>query len=250
MDDVIDLKDVWFYYGRLPILEKINFSVKKHDFVGIIGPNGGGKTTLLKIILGIIRPQKGKVKIFGRSPHEGRKKIGYVPQVAKFDREFPISVLEVVLMGRLSRKRTGSRYDEEDRKIAENALKSVDMLEYRSRQINELSGGQLQRVLVARALASEPELLLLDEPMSSIDPEMQKSFYEMLNRLKRKMAILLVTHDVTAASVYIDKIACLNRKLFYHGKTKEGIKHLEETYQCPVELLAHGMPHRVLERHK
>ena len=250
MDDVIDLKDVWFYYGRLPVLEKINFSVKKHDFVGIIGPNGGGKTTLLKIILGIIRPQKGEVKIFGRSPHEGRKKIGYVPQVAKFDREFPISVREVVLMGRLSKKRTGSRYDEEDRKKAENALKSVDMLEYSSRQINELSGGQLQRVLVARALAAEPELLLLDEPMSSIDPEMQKSFYEMLNRLKRKMAILLVTHDVTAASVYIDKIACLNRKLFYHGKTKEGIKHLEETYQCPVELLAHGMPHRVLERHK
>lgn len=249
MSDAIDVEEVCFTYSGQSVLCDINLKIKKGELVGIIGPNGGGKTTLLKIMLGLLKPAKGQVRIFGDSPKKGREKVGYVPQVATFDREFPITVIEVVLMGKLSKRGLGSRYTEEDRKDALRALDEVDMLPQRNKQIGQLSGGQLRRVLVARALVKKPEILLLDEPLSSIDPEAQKNFYELLNELKKEMAIVIVTHDITAASFHIEKIACLNVKLFYHGRTKEGMKSIEETYQCPIELIAHGMPHRVLKRH-
>jgi len=247
-EEIISLKDVWVYFDDTPILEDVALSIKQNDFLAIIGPNGGGKTTLLRVILGLITPDKGEVKVFGKPPEEGRKLIGYLPQYIFFNPDFPMSVLDVVIMGRY--RGTFKSYSEKDKQIALDTLKTVDMLEFKDRQIGKLSGGQLQRVFIARAITREPKMLLLDEPMASIDPEMQKSFYSLLSELKKKMAVVLVTHDIGVVSVYVDEIACLNRRLFYHGAQEVGLKTLEEVYNCPIELIAHGTPHRVLREHR
>jgi len=244
------LDDVWVYYDGVPILEGINLSIKSNDFLGIIGPNGGGKTTLLKVILGLIKPSQGKVSVMGQSPEKGRKYIGYISQVNLFDRDFPISVFDVVLMGCYSKAGLFHRYTEEDKKAALEALKTVEMLGYRDRQVGRLSGGEQQRVFIARALATNPKLLLLDEPTSSVDSNMQAEFYGLLDRLKEKMAIVLVSHDISAVSIYVSEVACLNHQLFYHGSKEVSADELEKTYQCPVQLIAHGtVPHRVLKEH-
>lgn len=244
----VDITQVWVYSDSTPLLEDVTLSVKEKEFLSIIGPNGAGKTTLLRVILGLVTPTKGAVKVFGTSPQQGRTLIGYLPQNVTIDVHFPITVFDVVLLGRYTK--LFRRYSNTDKKIALNALKTVDMAAFRDRQVGTLSGGELQRVLLARALAREPTLLLLDEPTASIDPEMRKSFYELLLTLKENMGIILVTHDVTAVSTYVDNVACLNRKLFYHGSAEGAIQKLEDVYQCPVEVLAHGIPHRVLKRHE
>lgn len=248
--ELVKLENVWVHYDSVPVLEAINLSIESNDFLGIIGPNGGGKTTLLKVILGLIKPSRGRVTVLGMSPERGRKHIGYISQVNLFDHDFPISVLEVVLMGRYNKSGLFQRYSEEDRKTAIAALKTVEMLGYKDRQVGKLSGGEQQRVFIARALATSPELLLLDEPTASIDPTMQAEFYELLDQLKESMAIVLVSHDVSAVSIYVNDIACLNRQLFYHGSKEISAEELEKTYHCPIQLIAHGtVPHRVLREH-
>ena len=249
-DEVIKLENVWVRYGELTVLEDVNLTVYRGDFLGIIGPNGGGKTTLLKVILGLIKPSKGKVMVLGGPPESKRGLIGYVPQITQFDRNFPASVLDVVLMGRLGQSKLFKRYDERDKRIALEMLEAMEMTEFKDRPIGELSGGQLQRVLVARALASEPEILLLDEPTASIDEPTKTELYELLKKLNEKVTILLVSHDIGVISVYVDKIACLNKRLFYHGSKEVTTETLEKAYQCPVELIAHGIPHRVLRKHE
>lgn len=230
------------------VLKDINLNVDSEDFLAIIGPNGGGKSTLLKAILNLIKPAKGNIKIFGRDPSKSLNKIGYLPQSTHFDQQFPINVFDVTLMGRYNGLL--KNYTKKDKKAAVNALNEVLMLEYKDRQISELSGGQIQRVFIARALAREPDLLLLDEPTASVDPKMQKSFYELLLKLKKKMTIILVTHDVGVVSEYIDKIACLNRTLFYHGNPKGSADAIQEAYGCPIDIIGHGVPHRVFKKHK
>ncbi|MCD4797732.1 MAG: ABC transporter ATP-binding protein [Methanosarcinales archaeon] len=247
--DVVVIKDVWVHYDSIPVLEEINLVIKEHDFLGIIGVNGGGKSTLLKVILGLVKPSKGTVRVFGDTPQISRKYIGYVPQYSLFDLEFPVSVWEVVLMGRLGHTGLFKRYSEDDKKAALDALAKMDMLEYKDRQVGKLSGGQQHRVFIARALAANPKLLLLDEPVTGIDTIMQEEFYELLEKLKTKMAIVLVSHDISAVSVYVDKIACLNHRLYYHDSKELTAEDLEATYHCPVELIAHGVPHRVLKKH-
>ncbi|MBC2697730.1 MAG: ABC transporter ATP-binding protein [ANME-2 cluster archaeon] len=247
--DVVVIKDVWVHYDSIPVLEEINLVIKEHDFLGIIGVNGGGKSTLLKVILGLIKPSKGTVRVFGDMPQISRKYIGYVPQYSLFDLEFPVSVWEVVLMGRLGHTGMFKRYSEDDKKAALDALAKMDMLEYKERQVGKLSGGQQHRVFIARALAANPKLLLLDEPAAGIDTIIQEEFYELLEKLKTKMAIVLVSHDISAVSVYVDKIACLNHRLYYHDSKELTAEDLEATYHCPVELIAHGVPHRVLKKH-
>ncbi|MRG76259.1 MAG: ATP-binding cassette domain-containing protein [ANME-2 cluster archaeon] len=247
--DVVVIKDVWVHYDSIPVLEEINLVIKEHDFLGIIGVNGGGKSTLLKVILGLVKPSKGIVRVFGDTPQISRKYIGYVPQYSLFDLEFPVSVWEVVLMGRLGHTGLFKRYSEDDKKAALDALAKMDMLEYKDRQVGKLSGGQQHRVFIARALAANPKLLLLDEPAAGIDTIIQEEFYELLEKLKTKMAIVLVSHDISAVSVYVDKIACLNHRLYYHDSKELTAEDLEATYHCPVELIAHGVPHRVLKKH-
>ena len=247
--EIVTLEDVWLRFDGVPVLEGINLSIQQHDFLGIIGPNGGGKSTLLKVILGLLEPTRGTVTVFGHTPEQGRKYVGYVPQFSLFDRDFPISVWDVVLMGRVGHMKRFRGYSEEDKRRTHDALEIVEMLEFRDAQIGKLSGGQQQRVFIARALVTEPKLLLLDEPMASVDSPMQTELYELFENLRQRMAIVLVSHDISAVSIYVDKLACLNRKLFYHGTKELLAEDLEAAYQCPVELIAHGVPHRVLKEH-
>lgn len=248
--EVVLMEDIWVHYDSVPVLEGVSLQVKRGDFLGVIGPNGGGKTTLLRVILGLVKPDRGKVRVLGKPPEKSRENIGYVPQQNLFDREFPISVRDVVLMGRYGKAGLLRRYSETDRSQALATLETVGMLDCKNRQIGTLSGGEQQRVFIARALVSEPKLLLLDEPTASIDPTMQTEFYELLEKLSQRMAIILVSHDIGAISIYVEKIACLNHQLFYHGSKEISPEILEATYKCPVQLIAHGaVPHRVLKEH-
>ncbi|MGC9516261.1 MAG: metal ABC transporter ATP-binding protein [Methanomicrobiales archaeon] len=247
-ENVVEISNVSLNYNKAPILSNINLSIEKNEFLAIIGPNGGGKSTLLKIILGLISPDTGSVKVLDKKPEDARDKIGYLPQHTYFDHKFPMNVFECVLMGRYNG--LFNDYSQEDKLAVLKALKTVKMEEYKDRQIGKLSGGQIQRVFIARTIVREPKLLLLDEPMASIDPEMQNEFYKLLARINKDMTIILVTHDVGVVSAYVEKIACLNRKLFCHGTPEIAVKALGDVYQCPVELIAHGIPHRVLEEHE
>jgi zinc transport system ATP-binding protein len=248
--EIVRLKDIRVSYGDVPVLEDITLSIFQHDFLGIIGPNGGGKSTLLKVILGLVKPLSGSVSVFGKPPEQVRSRIGYVSQRPSFDYDFPASVCDVVMMGRYGKTGLFRRYNHEDKAIAEKALARVGMLDHGNKQIGRLSGGEQQRVFVARALVAEPKLLLLDEPTASIDPTMQTEFYELLDELKKNLTIVMVSHDIGAVSVYVDKLACLNRQLYYHGSKEITPEILEATYKCPIQLIAHGtVPHRVLKEH-
>ncbi len=247
--EIVSIENVSFRYNGLSVLEDVNLSIKMNDFLGIIGPNGGGKTTLLKIMLGLLKPQKGTVKMFGMDPGAVTGRTGYVPQYSAFERHFPISVWDVVMMGRLSGKKVLSGYDRIDRENVLRALETVGMVNEKDRNIGELSEGQQQRVFIARALTNGPELLLLDEPTSSVDICFQKDIYELLVSLKKIMAVVMVSHDIGAISEHVDKIACLNQRLYYHDAKELSMKDIEATYRCPVDIIAHGVPHRVLKHH-
>ena len=250
MNLALEINNLSVYYGEDCALENISLNVQEHEFLGIIGPNGGGKTTLLKAILGLIQPQTGTIQIFGQSGDKGRRHIGYVPQFSRFDRRFPISVEEVVLMGRLARRSPWFvRFADQDRTLVESLLARLEIADLKHRQIGQLSGGQLQRVLIARALAVDPRILILDEPTASVDSASKTRIYEILKELNKEMTILIVTHDLSAVSSNIDKIACLNQQLFYHGRTELEAGLVEKVYGCPVDLIAHGVPHRVLQGH-
>jgi zinc transport system ATP-binding protein len=247
---LIDLEDVTVTFDGQMVLDKVNFKVYEKDYIGVIGPNGSGKTTLLKVILGLIIPDEGKVSVMGSAPSVGRKYVGYVPQYLEFDKTFPINVREFALMGRLSNSSLVRRFDEEDRGKADEALDRVGLLDLKEKQLGVLSGGERQRAYIARALASEPKILLLDEPTANIDVKMEKGFYELLAELRKEVAIVLVSHDVGIITVNVDKIACVNRQLFMHQPSEINEQTLEETYKCPVEMIAHGVPHRVLKDHE
>jgi zinc transport system ATP-binding protein len=243
----VEIKHLSIKYNEQLILRDINLCIEEKDFIAIIGPNGGGKTTLLKVILGILTPDTGVVKVFGRDPKKSRDVIGYLPQKLVFDPNFPISVFETVLTGRYHGLFKG--YSNDDHEAVVTALREVEMLDMKDRQISKLSGGQMQRVFIARAIVREPKLLIMDEPMASIDPDMQRTFYDLMSKLKDKMTIVLVSHDVGAVSTHVDKIACLNQSLYYHGPVEDSANGLEEIYHCPIELISHGIPHRVLKEH-
>ncbi len=246
----IEVKDVSFSYDKAPVLKDVSFSLEQGDFLAIIGPNGGGKTTLLKLLLGILKPNKGVIKILGRSPHNARHRVGYIPQTTDFNMTFPVSALEIALMGRLSRLNLGRWYSREDRSKAKELLRKVGMWDYRHTPIGKLSGGQRQRVFIARALATDPEILCLDEPTASVDPEFESDLYAFLKELNKKVTIVVITHDVGVISSHIKSVACVNRSLVFHGEGHISPEMLNMAYQCPIDLIAHGIPHRVLPTHK
>lgn len=245
----LELHDVWLSFGGTPVLEGVDLMLQRNDYLAILGPNGSGKTTLLKVILGIIEPDRGTVRVFGERPAKRHGRVGYVPQHVRFDLGFPINALEVTMMGRLGHRRGLAGYSRTDREIARRKLERVEMDRYADRQIGTLSGGQLQRVLIARALALEPDLLLLDEPTASLDERIEHSVWELLEELSHEMTVVLVSHDIGAISTYVRSVACLNRKLYYHPSKELTRDILEATYGCKIELLAHGQPHRVLHDH-
>jgi len=245
----VELERVSVYLDSKSVLEDINLKVLENDFLGIIGPNGGGKTTLLKVIAGLLKPTTGSVKVYGKPPSKTGNVIGYVPQMNRPDLNFPATVLDVVLTGRLNRSNLTKPYSEADKKAALEALKAMGLEGLKDELIGKLSGGQRQRVFIARALATEPKLLLLDEPTLSVDRRLDTRFWEFLNELKNKMTIIVVTHDISALSKYVDKIACLNRRLYYNESKQITQEMWMEAYQCPVDIIAHGLPHRVIEDH-
>jgi len=249
-EEVIRLEDVWVSYDHTPVLEGVNLTIYRGDYIAILGPNGGGKTTLLKTILGLVTPWRGRVTVLGEAPEEARHRIGYIPQYTQYDRDFPISVWDIVLMGRLSHRGNSPGYSKEDKEAAAEALRAVDMLRYKDRQIHDLSGGQRQRVFIARALAVEPDILLLDEPTSNIDRMTRANLYDLLADLNERIAMVLVTHDVGVISSRVRRVACLNRRLVVHDEKQLTKEDLEATYACPVDLIAHGVPHRVFEEHE
>jgi len=248
--DVIRVKDVWVSYHGIHALEGVSLTVREKDFLGIIGPNGGGKTTLLRVILGLVKPERGHVEIMGHPPEEGRRFIGYVPQSVQLDQFFPIRVWDVVMMGRLGKRSLFKGYDQHDKEMTASCLQKVEMEDLKDRRMGELSWGQRQRVLIARALAHEPQILLLDEPTASLDTRFEVSLYELLKELNKEVTIVMVSHDIGVISAYVKTIACLNRRLIYHHSKEITPQMLQEAYQCPVDLIAHGLPHRVLEEHR
>lgn len=248
-NDIVSVNHAWVQYGTIVALENIHFHVKPLDFISIIGPNGGGKTTLLKLLLGLVKPTQGTVRFLGNPPEKSRQEIGYVPQQITINTQFPINVWGTTLMGRLGKRALFTKYSTEDYDITADALQKVKMYDLRHRQIGRLSGGQQQRVLIARALVTRPKLLLLDEPTASVDSEMKHDIYELLQELNEQMTILMVSHDIGVVSSYTKTIACLNRTLVYHDEKDITPEMLAQTYQCPVDLIAHGVPHRVLALH-
>jgi len=247
----LSFQDVNFSYGGEMVLQGATFSVPPGEFLVILGPNGGGKTTLLKLALGLLSPLSGNVSIFGERPGKDRGVAGYVPQDAGRNRNFPITVLEVVLQGRIGLPgRRGIRYSGEDRSAAMEALRSLKMDGMAGRSMGELSQGQRQRVLIARGLASDPRVLFLDEPLASIDPDTRDMLLTLLGELRGRMTVVLVSHDMSAVSGHATAIACVNRKVFYHDSAEIRPGVMEQVWgKCPVELIAHGVPHRVLAVH-
>lgn len=249
-ESALSFTNVAFSYGGDPVLRDVSFSVPAGEFLVIMGPNGGGKTTLLKLALGLLSPDSGKVLIHGKAPCEDRSAAGYVPQDAGRNRDFPITALEAVLHGRLGVGAKGLFYSAEDTRTARGALERMGVEALASRPMGELSQGQRQRVLIARALASEPKVLLLDEPLASIDPETRDMLLKELASLRSRMTVIMVSHDISAIPGRATAVACVNRSVFYHdsGEILPGM--FEKAWgTCPVELVAHGIPHRVLAVH-
>jgi len=246
---VIQIKKLWAGYESEPVLEDINLDVLPGDFIGLIGPNGGGKTTLLKVVMGLLEPTKGKIKVMGKTPQQGRCHIGYVPQQVALDRDFPISVWDVVKMGLLGCRGILQKTSKEDEGLILESLQQVDIVNLRNRPIGDLSVGQRQRVYIARALTTRPLILLLDEPTASIDPLVSQSIYELLHELNEKITIVMVSHNMDAVSSHVKSIGCINRKLYYHGTKEITDEMVNAIYNCPIDLIAHGVPHRVLSPH-
>jgi zinc transport system ATP-binding protein len=252
LNPVIDIQSLNFSYGSVPTLSGINLQVAEGEFLGIVGPNAGGKSTLLKLILGLLQPQSGSLRVLNRSPNSASRLLGYVPQYPSFPRDFPITVEQVVQLGRLGLDRNGGKRDtwwhalwpgrvsSVDREVARRTLAEVESGDIAKRQINSLSGGQLQRVLMARALVGEPRILILDEPTANIDQRMESEIFDLLKVLNARMTILVVSHDVAFISRYVSRVACINRTLVCHNTDAIDGNVIQDLYGEHVRMIAHS----------
>lgn len=212
MQPAVTFDHVFFSYtDSLPVIEDANFSIVPGEFVGIIGPNGGGKTTLLRLVMGFLAPSSGKITIYGATTSHAQRHLGYVPQSMRFDKQFPISVMELVLQGRLSRLPWYGSYSKHDVDKALQAIELVGLTDFKDRAFGTLSGGQAQRALIARALAGDPELLILDEPTANVDAKVEEEIYDILENLRGKITILMVTHNLRTALELVDRVLCVER---------------------------------------
>jgi zinc transport system ATP-binding protein len=243
----IKIENVSFAYNGFPVLESVNLLIYERDFLALVGPNAGGKTTLLKLILGLLKPASGSIQVLGLPPAKARSRIGYMPQHANLDPLFPVSVLDVVLMGRMGIGRSFGFFGRSDRDKAEEALRKVELLDVRNRSFSDLSGGQHQRVLIARALVTEPDILLLDEPTSNVDAAVETELFELLNHLNKKMTVALVTHDLGFVSGYVKRVACVNRKVVVHATHEISGEMINELYGAEVKMVRHDT--QALENH-
>lgn len=244
---IIELQDVTFSYGAVPVLERVNLQVNEGEFLGIVGPNAGGKSTLLKLILGLLKPQAGRIRVLGRRPMESSRMLGYVPQYPSFPRDFPISVEQAVLLGRIGAYRSRSwwstllpgGYRKADYLAVREALSEVEADSIRNRQVGSLSGGQLQRVLLARALVAEPRMLILDEPTANIDQRLESDIFDLLQRFNARMTILVVSHDIAFISSYVKRVACVNGTLVSHHTEAIDGQVIQNLYGERVRMVAH-----------
>jgi len=244
---LLEMKSLSVSYGNNIALQDAELKVFDNDFIGVIGPNGGGKTTLLKVILGLVKPVKGKI-VFDQEL-QGSNKIGYLPQISTGDNSFPVTVKDVILSGLMIRKGLITMMSVQDRKKAGQVVEELGLAELANSSLSELSGGQLQRVFLGRAVIGDPRLLLLDEPGNFVDANFENDFYEKLRVLNRRMAIMMVSHDVGTISAHIKSFACVNRHLHYHPSSEITNEQLL-AYGCPIQLITHGeVPHTVLRKH-
>lgn len=252
-DTILQIKDLSVGYNTSqPILHDVNLNVYKNDFLGIIGPNGGGKTTLLKTILGLLKPMKGSIFYFNNAKRIDHINIGYLPQINQIDKKFPISVFDVILSGLTAQKKIFNYYSSQQKQQAKDVAKRMGLENLMNRPIGNLSGGQLQRALLGRAIVDNPDLLILDEPNSYVDKKFETDFYKILAEINQNTAIILVSHDVGTVISLVKNIACVNEGLHYHSGANVSTEWLEKTYSsCPIEIVGHGdFPHRVLEKHE
>lgn len=226
----LEFRNVSFSYGERQVLRDVTFAVAARECLGVIGPNGGGKTTLVKLALGLLKPDRGDIQICGHAPHAGCWKVGYVPQSLHFDRKFPVTAMEVVMMGRLDRLPWWGRFGKEDRDAALRSLEVVGLPDVLGRPFADLSGGQRQRVLIARALVSEPEVLLLDEPTANVDLSVEEMFVRTLDQLRSRLTILLITHDLGLVEQLTGEVLCVNRKVHRHALQDLDGEALREIY--------------------
>ena len=251
MEKLIEIKDVTALYDIKPVLNCVSLDVLEYDFLGIIGPNGGGKTTLLKIILGLMKPASGKISFFENGKSVSSLKIGYLPQINPIDKRFPISVHEVISSGLAGEKPLFKNFTASQKERVNELILKMGLEKFAKRAIGELSGGQLQRALLARAIVSRPQLLILDEPNTYVDKKFESQFYELLGEINKNTAIILVSHDVGTLLPMVKNVACVNETLHYHPGTSISDEWLSSTYACPIEIVGHGdLPHRVLKKHE
>ena len=242
---LVEIKNLSVSFDQNVVLEQANLDIYQLDFLGIIGPNGGGKTTLIRTLLGLIKPDTGTIKF-----HLPVNKIGYLPQINQVDKRFPITVLDVVRSGKSGSKSFNLfKKDKAANQFAEKLLDEMGIFALRNKAIGELSGGQMQRVFLCRSLMNQPELLILDEPDTFVDNHFESELYEKLKELNNRMAILLVSHDVGTISYYVKSIACVNRQVHYHPSNIISPEQLT-SYNCPLQIITHGdIPHTVLSLH-
>ena len=237
---VIEFQSVSFAYEQQLVLENVSLSILQGDFASIVGPNGGGKTTMLKLMLGLLTPKTGTVLLFGESPKRTRKRVGYTPQFLQVDYCFPVSVFDVVLMGRLREGGWKSRYDKADKAAAEQALDTMRLADAKNASFRSLSGGQRQRVLIARALCANPELLLLDEPTSNIDPSSEEILFDILGELNRLLTIILVSHDIGFVSRLVKTVICVNQTVAVHPTSALNGQMIREIYGSEeIQMIRH-----------
>lgn len=236
---IFQMENVSYAYNGAPVLENVNLAVGERDFAYVVGPNGGGKTTLLKLLLGLIQPRQGTVRVYGDRPERQRRRLGYVPQSYAYDPLFPVRVIDVVLMGRIDRSRTIGPYRRRDRDIALDALSQVEVQHFRNRPLGTLSGGERQRVLIARALAGEPDVLLMDEPTASLDLAVETELYKLLDSLHQRMTVVMVSHDVGFVVPSVTKVICVNRRVFVHETSRITSEIITEMYGSDIRMIRH-----------
>lgn len=254
---IIQIKDLNFsYHNGTLALKNINLKIEKGDFLIILGPNGGGKSTLLKLMTGLLQPKSGEIELFGGSIPSKRHLIGYLPQTTLFNPNFPISVFDTVKMGWQGSRKNRFFHTKQEKRDVMEVLEKVGVADLQNYRIGELSGGQRQRVLIARALVTRPELIFLDEPTASIDPSAKSAFYQLLETLNKDVTVVMVSHDIGFIPSAAKSIACVNKTLHYHPEPKITPEMLNTisgntTFpeQCPIEILGHGLPHRVVQVH-
>jgi len=245
---IVSLSNVFAGYDGNVVISNVNLDIFADDIIGIIGPNGGGKTTLVKVILGLIKPLKGRLE-FNMENLKTRPPIGYLPQISDIDKKFPISVSDVVLSGFMNSSKYLIKYSVAEKSRANEIMAEMDIYGLKKKSVGELSGGQLQRVFLCRAIVSAPKLLILDEPNTFVDSKFEGELYEKLSQLNNSMAILIVSHDIGMISTYIKTIACVNGEVHYHRSNIINEEQLK-SYNCPIQLITHGeVPHTVLKTH-